>query len=261
MSLRGLIGMDGDAVVVTGAAAGIGKATALGVASCGGTVLAVDQDEAGLEVLAKEVAAAGGTCRTYTVDATSEQSVAALGRTVEEEHGDLVGLVNVVGINDHGPFEEVTLERWQKVLDLNLTTVFLMTRAFLPILREHRASIVNIASTYGMVGNPRTAAYCATKGGVINLTRQLAVDFARRGVRVNAVCPGPTMTPRLKGYFDSGRSNPENARGTTLLGRFAEPHEIGNVVAFLLTPAASYVDGSIIAVDGGQTCHTGALTS
>lgn len=251
--------LEGAAVVITGAGAGIGRATALAAASCGGTVVALDRDADALVDLAAEVAAEGGRCETETVDATDADSVEGVRDAIAERHPQIAGLVNVVGINDHTPLTSLPLERWERVITTNLTSVFLITRAFAPLLQDGRASIVNIASSYGLVGNPKTPAYCASKGGVANLSRQLAVDLASRGIRVNAVCPGPTMTPRLKGYFDSGQSNPENARSTTLLGRFAEPHEIGNVVAFLLTPAASYVDGSVIAVDGGQTCHTGAI--
>ena len=257
--LPAALDLDGAAVVITAAGAGIGRATAVAVASCGGTVVALDRDADALSDLSAEITADDGRCQTWTVDATDAGSVEAVRDEVGDRHPQIAGLINVVGVNDHTPLTDLPLERWERVITTNLTSVFLVTRAFAPLLQDGAASIVNIASSYGLVGNPKTPAYCASKGGVANLSRQLAVDLAPRGIRVNAVCPGPTMTPRLKGYFESGQSNPENARSTTLLGRFAEPHEIGNVVAFLMTPAASYVDGSVIAVDGGQTCHTGAV--
>jgi NAD(P)-dependent dehydrogenase (short-subunit alcohol dehydrogenase family) len=132
-----------------------------------------------------------------------------------------------------------------------------------PIEQEHRltvaetggGAIVNVASTFGVIGNAKVPVYCATKGGVVNLTRQMAIDYGPQGLRVNSVCPGSTLSPRYKGYVDKGLVNMDAVKARIMLGRPAECDEIGDVIAFLVSDAASFVTGATMLVDGGQTIH------
>jgi len=127
---------------------------------------------------------------------------------------------------------------------------------FIPLLlKSNKPSILNVASTFAHIGNAQMPVYCAAKGGVVSLSRQLAVDYGPRGLRVNSICPGPTLSPRVKGYFDSGRADPAGTLQKVMLGRFAECDEIAHVAAFLVSDAASYVHGASIIVDGGQTIN------
>jgi NAD(P)-dependent dehydrogenase (short-subunit alcohol dehydrogenase family) len=131
-----------------------------------------------------------------------------------------------------------------------------MCRAFIPFLLETKnPSILNVASSFAHIGNAHMPVYCAAKGGVVSLTRQLAVDYGEKGLRVNSLCPGPTLSPRVKGYFDSGKTDPKPTLQKVMLSRFAQCEEIGNVAAFLVSDAASYVHGASIMVDGGQTIN------
>ena len=131
-----------------------------------------------------------------------------------------------------------------------------MSRAFIPLLlKGTAASILNVASSFGLIGNPLMPVYCATKGAVVNLTRQMAIDYGPRGIRVNAICPGPTLSPRVRGYIEKGQSNPDALKRQVPLGRLAECDEIGDMAAFLVSDAASYVNGACVVVDGGQTIN------
>ena len=132
-----------------------------------------------------------------------------------------------------------------------------MCRAFLPLLREapSGASIVNVASTFGIIGHPEMPVYCAAKGGVLSLTRQLAVDYGKENIRVNGVCPGATLSPRVRNYIESGMVDGRAVEELALLGRLADCEEIANAIAFLASDAASYVHGVSMVVDGGQTVH------
>jgi len=131
-----------------------------------------------------------------------------------------------------------------------------MCKAFLPLLRKSEgSSIVNVASTFGIIGHPEMPVYCAAKGGVLSLTRQLAVDYGPENIRVNGVCPGATLSPRVKNYIDSGMVDGKIVEELALLNRLAECDEIANVIAFLASDAASYVHGTSMVVDGGQTVH------
>ena len=131
-----------------------------------------------------------------------------------------------------------------------------MCRDFIPLLlKSNGPSIVNVASTFGVIGNPKMPVYCASKGAVVNLTRQLAIDYGAKGLRVNSVCPGSTLSPRYKGYLDKGLMDISAVRARIMLGRPAECEEIGDVVAFLVSDAASFVTGATMMVDGGQTIH------
>jgi NAD(P)-dependent dehydrogenase (short-subunit alcohol dehydrogenase family) len=167
----------------------------------------------------------------------------------------LKALVNNAGTNFHSPAHELKLDDWNRIISLNLTGAFLMTRALLPLLLEapRGGSIVNISSGFGLIGGRSIPVYATTKAGIIGFTRQLCVEYGPQGLRANAVCPGLTLTERVKGYLARNLNDPEGTRPRVLNGRFAQPREIANVIAFVASDAASYMTGAVIPVDGGQT--------
>ena len=253
----------GRPVVVTGGGAGIGQETCAVLGELHAAVHVIDRDAEGLRGTAERLEALGATCETHQLDVSQPDAVLDMTTALAERLGEIKALINVAGTNDHVSIQDATVERWDNLLRLNLTSVFAMTKGLLPALTSgsEGRSVVNVSSTFGLIGNPGTPAYCASKAGIMGLTRQLAVDFSVQGhdIRVNAVCPGPTLSPRRRRYFDEGKQDPGPYERQTLVRRQAEPREIANVIAFLASDAASYVDGASIVVDGGQTIHTGTL--
>ncbi len=246
---------DGAAVVVTGGGTGIGQACCAGLAELGARVIATGRTRETLEETAKLLADAGHDCDVFPMDVTRPEDVEALRAHVEAAYGSVKALINNAGNNFRSKIEDLSEEDWHRLIDVDLTSVFLMTKAFLPLLRKQPggAAIVNNASIYGLVGNPEMPVYCAAKGGVLSLTRQLACDYGKENIRVNAVCPGPAWSPRLRGYVESGQSSEEKLTKKVALGRIADCSEIADAMIFLASDAASYVHGTSLAVDGGYT--------
>lgn len=247
---------DGAPVIVTGAGAGIGRACCEVLADLQATVLAVDFNEDILSSVS-DTEAYGDNAKAYIADVSSENSIRKLAQDISEGFGSVAGVINVAGTNDNTSFKALTLDQWNHIIATNLSSVFLMTREFLPMVENSKGSFVNIASTYGLVGVRGNTAYCSSKAGIINLTRQIATEVGSSGVRANSVCPGPTLTPRRQRSFDEGRSNRADAEQRTLLGRMASPSEIARVAVFLASGAASYVTGATFVVDGGQVAFIG----
>ena len=246
---------DGLAAVVTGAAVGIGRASAEALGELGAVVYAVDSNQDELAVLEKDMTAAGMDCRPIAADVTQESSAATVRDRIAADGATLKALVNNVGTNMPKPVTELSLEDWNFIISINLTSMFLFVRALIPVLLEapNGGAIVNIASGYGLIGGPNMPVYSASKAGVIGFTRQISVDYSEAGLRANAVCPGLTMSPRAKRYMAEGKIDPVKTLPHVLRHRPAEPYEIGNVVAFLASDAASYMTGAVVPVDGGQT--------
>lgn len=243
--------LDGSWAIVTGAGGGIGAATCRALSDLGAGVVLVGRTASKLEDVA---ASLSGPSMVVTADVTRPDSVAALEERTREAGLDVTVVVNNAGTNLLRGILDVDHESWKEMIALGLDSIYLMSRAFLPGLVERApASIINVASTFGLMGWPEVPAYSAARGGVIALTRQLAVDFGPKGVRVNTICPGPTLSPRVAGYLDSGSIDGGRLMSSIPLGRFATCEEVANVIAFVATPAASYVHGATITVDGGQT--------
>lgn len=243
-------------IVVTGGASGIGKATAERLAVEGADLVIADINIAHAQEVAEALGAQYGakifsiafnaaqaeSCRSMVAE-----SVAALGR--------LDVLCNIAGIMDWGHFTSFPAERWERMMQINLSSVFYVSQAAIPHLLKTKGNIVNMASAAGLMGIPYTAAYCAAKAGVIAVTKSLAVEFAAAGVRVNAIAPGGVKTPMTAGAVPEGINMKLIDRLNAKLGEgeMCEPADIAAAVAYLASEEARYVTGIVHSIDGGQT--------
>jgi len=247
--------LDGQVVVVTGASSGMGVPMAETLAAAGAQVVLAARRRERLEALAQRIQDGGGEAIPVSCDMAREEDVDRLVVETTRTFGPASVLVNNAGFTSVVPAEEQTLDDWRGQLDVNLTGVFLAAQRFgRQMLAEGRGSIVNVASVLGLVasGQIRQAAYAASKGGVVNLTRELAAQWARRGVRVNALAPGWFPTEMTGDMFGDEQSL-QWMRSRTPMGRGGELPELAGPLLFLASPASSFVTGQILPVDGGWT--------
>ncbi|HKY94268.1 MAG TPA: glucose 1-dehydrogenase [Kiloniellales bacterium] len=248
--------LQGKCALITGGGAGIGRATALKFAAEGAAVAIADLRQAAAEETADLVAKAGGRAVACAADVTDEASCEAMVRQAEMGLGAIDTLINNAGVvlpDDSGP-EDTPLSAWSKTLAVNLTGVFLCCRYGIPAIKAAGGgSIVNLASIVALVGSayPQLA-YTAAKGGVLAMTREMAIMYARQNIRVNAVCPGPTATELVKTFL-SDEEKWLKRRRYMPMGRLGQPEEIANVIAFLASSEASYMNGAAVTIDGGIT--------
>lgn len=245
--------------IVTGAGSGLGRATARRLAAEGALVAAIDLDEATATETAKGIGDDDGTARAYRCDVSDFDAVEGAIVQVASDLGRPEVLVNCAGIGKFVRSEEETADSWQKIIGVNLTGTFFTCRAVLPYMLgasegERGGAIVNVASNAGLMGQSYSAAYCASKGGVVNLTRALGYEYRARGVRVNAVAPGGMKTPMISTWgFPEGASAEDFANITSPIG-YSEPEEIAGLIAFVASDDGRYMIGQIVGMDGGITC-------
>lgn len=243
--------------LITGAGSGIGRATALQFASEGATVVIVDRDPDTAEKTLALVEQAGGIGLALAVDVTQEQQVAeAIARTVQQ-FGRLDILHNNAGVSVLKPITETTEADWDFLFGVNLKGMFFGCKhAIPPMVQQGGGVIINTASELSIIGQPLYSAYCATKGGVLAFTRALSVEWAAQGIRVNAICPGPTDTPMLQAEFQIAADPAAEATaaiGSIPAGRLGTPEDIARVALFLASDDAAFVQGAAIVADGGRT--------
>jgi NAD(P)-dependent dehydrogenase (short-subunit alcohol dehydrogenase family) len=247
---------------VTGGAGGIGRATCVAFHEAGYRVALTDLEEDASARAAAEVDTSGERVAGIPCDVTSTDSINAAVADALARFGRLDALVNVAGVVGPGPSEELSDESWDRLLSIHLGGTFRCSRAAFPALSATGSgSIVSISSIAGRTGFSIRASYCAAKAGIEGLTRALAVEWAKRGVRVNAVAPGHVRTPMLDHSLAIGSVTPEVVEARTNripLGRYAQPEEIAAAVLFLSSPAASYITGEVLCVDGAITVNADA---
>ncbi len=243
----------GSIVHITGAASGMGRATALLFADEGARVALSDRDGAGVQAVADEITSAGGEARAWPLDVGDEQQIKAVTHAIGEQFGGLDILVNNAGISVRVAIDDEDFERhWALGMEVLLTAHMRLVRASLPMLRcAAHPRIINISSTEGLGATPGVSTYTAAKHGVIGLTRALAVELGKEGITVNCVCPGPINTALTARIPEQDKAT--FARRRAALRRYGEPEEVAHATLNFALPAASFITGTALPVDGGVT--------
>ena len=249
----------GRVAIVTGAASGIGEASAVRLAEEGAAVICADLNSEGAAKVAADINAAGGRALAYSIDISDSAQCDAIVAKAVEAYGSIDILVNNAGVNLPGVFHEVTNATIEKTLSVNVIGAMYLTRAALPhMLKNSRGSIVNMSSVNGLVSEPFLSVYSASKGAIVMFTRGIALDYAKTGIRCNAICPGWVDTPinhahaKMLGGLDHVYKTIDSFQP---IGRPGTPREIANLVLFLASDEASFMTGSIVSADGGMTAQ------
>jgi len=252
-----LFDLDGRTALITGAASGLGRAIAVALGSTGASLALVDVDEEGLDETAADVRDLVEGVSTSVADVSIEADVEDAVEAAIEFHGPIDVLVTSAGIGLRSPAESMSLDTWSRVIDVNLTGTFLFDRAVgAHMLARGSGSIIHIASIAGQVGlTTGNANYSASKGGLIALTRQLAIEWADRGVRVNAIAPTHFRTPLVEAAMRADPDIEAYFLGNIPLGRIGEPSDIWGAAIYLASDASAMVTGHVLNVDGGHTAR------
>ncbi len=253
--------LDGRVAIVTGASSGIGAAIVRQFAEAGALVVAAARREAEGRAVVAAVQHAGGQAEFFRTDVTAPTEMERLVDAAETRHGHVDILVSNAGIMATGSAPDTSLDLWREVIDTNLAGPFYLAKYGIPALqRAGGGTIVVVASELGLVGARETVAYCAAKGGLINMVRAISLDCAPVGIRVNALCPGPIDTPMLRTWLDAAQ-DPETLERAQLapipMGRWGRPEEIARAALFLASEGGSYMSGSVMVADGGATSWYG----
>lgn len=246
--------LDGKVAIVTGAASGIGRATAILFAAQGASVVVADRDEDGAQHVADVIRRCGGLAVPVGVDVASPDEVEGMVQTAESTFGRLDVIVNNAGIEGkQGPTADCTLENWDTVIGINLRGVFLGMKYAIPaLLRAGGGAVINMASVAGMVGFAGIPAYCASKGGVIQLTKAAALEYGKQGIRVNAICPGVIHTPMIDRFTGgAGEAGLQAMEAMEPIGRLGKPEEVAQMSLFLASDESAFCTGAPFLVDGG----------
>ena len=244
----------GRSVIVTGAGSGIGRATAVRLASEGGSVACLDVSGEAAEGTAASIRSEGGRALAVPCDVSDVGQVRSAVAAAVEEFGPTDVLCNVAGIGRYYSSVDMTPEQWQRIIDVNLTGTWYVAQAVLPHMLDRGGVIVNTTSTSGVQAQPWQAAYCASKGGVLMLTKALALEFWDRKLRVNAVAPGGVDTPIIKDFSElpPGGDMKRITRYMTPMG-FSRPEDLASLYAYVASDEAHYMTGSVVVMDGGIT--------
>ncbi len=240
--------------VITGAGGGIGKSIAIAFAAEGAHVVVADLDSAAAEQTTKEIQEKNGQAISLQADVSDPDSVEKLTKSALSRFGRIHILVNNAAIQVSKTVTDTTVEEWNRQMAVNVGGVFLCSRSFLPHLRQTRGVIINLSSVNAFFVEPACAGYCATKAAIIGLTKAMAIDHGREGVRVHAICPGYIDAGLAESYFQS-QPDPARARADSgklhALGRIGRPDEVARLAVFLASEESSFMTGSPIIVDGG----------
>lgn len=253
--------VEGKTAIITGGAGGIGRATALLFSGEGAAVSVVDLDEQAGGELVREISASGGRAMFERCDVTRDNDCRRVVEHTVEQFGAIHILFNNAGIIRRASILEVSEREWDAVIAVNVKSIFLMSRLVIPIMaKAGRGSIINTASGWGLAGGAKAAAYCASKGAVILLTKAMAIDHGAQNIRVNAICPGDTDTTMLRNEAaqlgeQEGRFLADSAKRP--LGRLGRPEEIAQAALYLASDESSFVTGTTLVIDGGGLAGTG----
>ena len=248
--------IEGKVVLITGAAKGIGKGCAQVLGKLGARIAVVDLDQVAGPLVAKGIEASGGHAAFFQADVSRTDDVQKMITRVLEDFGRLDALINNAGYHISKNVENTSEQEWDYIINTNLRSVFLCSKYAIPHLRKTRGTIINMSSMVGLVGQRNAGAYSATKGGIVAMTKGMALDFAKDGIRVNCICPGWVETPLVEDWF-SQQADPQAARAYISavhpLGRIATPEEVGDAALFLCSEESSFITGVALALDGGVT--------
>jgi len=247
--------LDGKVAVITGASKGLGRAMALALGAAGASIALVSRSNEQLNAVGGAIKNAGGKARAFQADVSEEEQVRKVERDVLGAFGKVHILVNNAGINVRKPLVELTLEEWHRVLNTNLTSVFLMCRSFVPHMKgTGYGRIINIASIMSWVSLPGRAAYSASKAGLLGVTRALALELAGDGITVNGISPGPFATEMNTELMQNPEIN-QQFISKIPLGRWGRVEEIGQLALYLCSEEAGFITGTDILIDGGWTAQ------
>ncbi len=246
--------------IITGAAKGIGKAIAIEFVKEGAKVVVADIDFEGAQKTVEELKKMGGEAIAVKVNVADPDDVRSMVEKAVEKFGKVDILINNAGIAIQKPALDMTLEEWRRIIDVNLTGVFLCSQAAARVMVKHGGGvIINMASMLGFIAIPKRSAYCASKAGVIGLTKELAVEWAKYGIRVVGVAPGWVATRRVIELTKKGIVNEEAVKMMTPMGRMAKPEEVAKLMVFLASDDASFITGDTILIDGGYVAYGGPV--